>query len=241
MQGKLLTQMKRAIIATTEHIKMREVRAHANRAGPGRLHRMKITPKPDARIATTDNTKMKEARPHANRAGPERLHQALMPQTPDARIATTADTKMKKASPHANRAGPESLQRMSMKPNPDAMTALPATNKSLVDRTTATASARRESIRWAPPLRAQDVRRTRTHLKRAGLWRAASATQAILGRMAARAQLVCQASTRRPRGAPTARGVHREGIPLKLRPPLRQRVILPVLRDSTLCREPLSV
>ena len=127
-----------------------------------------------------------------------------------------------------------------MKPNPDALLAVLATNKALEDKITATASARRGSIPWPAPLHAQHVRRTRTRLKRAGLWRAASATQAILGPMAARAQLACQASTRRLRGAPTARGVYRGGILRQLQPPLRQRVILPVLQERILWQQQLS-
>ena len=128
-----------------------------------------------------------------------------------------------------------------MNRKPHALLAVLATNKALVDRIIATASARRGSIPWPVPLRAQHVRPTQTRPKRAGRRRAVSATQATLGRMDKLAQLVIQASTRRLLEAPFVQTVRQASIPLHQQPPRRQRVMLPVLQASILCQEQLPV
>ncbi len=149
-----------------------------------------------------------------------------------AQIATTESTKMLQDKPHARRAQPESLQRISMKRNPDVTIALLDTLKHCKDRTRVSTNVVQVRTRYPQPLRAQHVRLTRTRLKRARLWRAASAPQAILGRMPARAQLVCQASTRRLWGAPRAQiaqpasspqQVQRHRIHLKIVPEVRSQ------------------
>ena len=84
---------------------------------------------------------------------------------------------------------------------------------------------------------AATVLETPTHLRAAGLWRAASATQARLDRMGARAISACQASTRRPREPPYAHPVERESILLQQAHLWTPRART-VMQASTLYQEP---
>ena len=87
--------------------------------------------------------------------------------------------------------------------------------------------------------RAHHVRRIQTRLQRAGRWRAVPATQVTLDRMGKPAELVIQASTRHLPEAPFVQTVQQASIPPHQQQPLRQRVLLPVLQASILCREQL--
>ena len=137
--------MERAIIATTEHIKMKEERAAATPVGPEALQQAQIQPTPVAHPVVLDMLNRVEDRATAtDNVGQARTRQ----EAPlHARIATTANTKTKEGKAHANRAGLESFQQMTITANPDALLALLDTFKPSQNRTTATESVGRGSIR----------------------------------------------------------------------------------------------